>query len=53
MGGSDNRSGISRRQYQYDGYLPERRSGKDRREKSHPMNFKENLSDSLNSSQKA
>jgi hypothetical protein len=43
MTGDDKRFGISRRRYQYDGYLPERRSGKDRREGKLPSDFNEPL----------
>lgn len=32
------RSGIERRQFTYTAYIPERRSGKDRREKLEPRN---------------
>jgi hypothetical protein len=32
MGAKDKRTGISRRKFRYDGCLPERRTGKDRRE---------------------
>lgn len=32
MGAKDKRTGISRRKFRYDSCLPERRTGKDRRE---------------------
>lgn len=52
MGGNNKRTGICRRKYQYDGYLPERRSGKDRREDQTPADFDETFVENMEPAQK-